>query len=123
MDKVCKASHNPSACTQQADGFSGMTKLMGGGFHSQAQADVCECHDSQEAADRAHQDLLLEFFERRNLETPKTEDDIKKMLAKNKGKEGKMYYKLALQYGTGGYGTDEAPGKGFVKFHGVKEEL
>lgn len=123
MEDVCRESTDPRACNQEANSFSGMTGLFGGGMHASAQSKACKCYETEAEAASAHHKYLKEFYSRRNLEECKTDAQVDAILSKNKGKEGTMYFNLVLKYGTGKYGSEERPGTAFVKFDGVSGEL
>jgi secretory phospholipase A2 len=113
MKKVCKESDGKmQECTQQAESFSGMTKIFGSGFHTKGQQDACQCVDKSEAR-AAHKEVLLTFFGKYN-QTAATEENVEGILEKyeKKGKMGEAYFKLAKKHGTE-----------FVRFDNIKGEL
>ena len=113
MAGVCKVQNADiqANCTQTASGFSSMTAGFGKGFHHKSQVNACTCIKKGEEFHKHYVDLLTKFYEEND---PDNKPDLEKMLAKYKGKEGRMLFKLAKKYGVE---------KKFVRFDNIHSEL
>jgi secretory phospholipase A2 len=102
MKKVCNEleaddSANSVKCHKQADGFAGMTKMFGRGSHSSSQRETVECVDSIETAHERWTTFVQEIYDASDVVMDR--EQIERNLAKYKGKEGTLAYKLVLKYG------------------------
>ena len=101
MKKVCNEIESKDAtkseCHKQADGFSGMTKLFGKGSHGSSQRVVTTCVDTSEKAHAGWLKFILDIYKAGDstIDIEKAE----RLLARNKGKEGKLVFRLIVKYG------------------------
>jgi secretory phospholipase A2 len=103
MKKLCKEYHKGGKrkqCQEQADGFSGMTKIFGRGAHSSSQRDVVECLDSKTAAKDRWHTFIKDIYIASKIDAMPSDASISNMLARmKKGKEGEFIDRLVKKYG------------------------
>lgn len=113
MKGVCNsnAQDQQQECHRTAGTFSGMTAVMGQGFHAQGQKESCDCFGTEDEAKRRHVDFVSHFYASYN-SSQASEENVNALLERFEGKVGELYYQLALRYGHS-----------FVTFNNVRQEL
>merc|ERR1711935_371228 len=102
MKAVCEkhGGEKASECNQQAQSFTGMTRMFGGGMHQSSQVDACDCFDSKETAAQRHLEHITGLYQRNNPEKAKDKAFIAGLLERSKGKEGPLTTRVLQNMGS-----------------------
>jgi len=100
MKEVCKSPLKGTSqeCTQQAQGFSGMTQAFGAGFWKKTQDDTCNCVATEEAAEK-QRDYLLHFYKMFNASALDDMAAIDEQLTAHRGREFELIFNLVQRLG------------------------
>ena len=113
---MCDAKNGGAPCKSTADGFSGMTAMFGSSFHMNGMREACDCVPADKAPARhaEYVTYIYDTYNKKGVEAVphagdckdrKGKDDecsaaerVTALLAKNEGKEGKLFWELVNTY-------------------------